>query len=318
MALELLAGPFPLTVNGVNVRFRDTPFYLDEYGIVGESSWYCIHQLDGVGYQRNNYINNGHDGALSYDEVRDSLLMAPTVYSSSYALFNPLICRRPVASFMTIGHRVPLTRLKDRYIFCRPYYPWGSPARYQMYQANTNGSSTAEYDFVGPTATGNSIAVISPAGGSIYCVAFGDAGLIFFYDTKLKTQVGSYKRIGMECRWLWYSKRFNIFISVHRVVDGSGAHTHDELRIWANETRPVTVSAPIALQPIEKGRTSTIQVQILGGSGDPVSGTLVDWTATTGVLAKAQTRTDDWGYAEVEYTAPLSTGSVDITATVTY
>lgn len=328
MALELLAGPFPLTHGdhaGYLVKAENSErssFWLDGHGLIlstmaqspqGYPYWETmIGQMDGTVYVRNNDRNRNGSTHLMYDAQRQSLLTVG-VDGRGIRLFDPLTCRftSTVNSWFST---TPWTRLKDRYI-----YAGRSGGKQAILSTALTGTGSATGETLLSRAGANQPrGVLSPGRWPMFYAAYPN-GDIYGYNVETQTETGPWMSIGLSNIGIWYSVEHDLFISLHKVI-ADGAHNHDEIRIWAHETRPATVSTPVALTPITQGQVSQVQVQVLGDMGEPVAGRLVDWSLTgSGALATTQSSTDASGLAEITYVAPvLTTGSADITATVTY
>lgn len=313
MSLEPLLGPHQLFVpiRGATEALH-FPFWLDSLGLCGyylekgdflatDQFYYCIFQYDGKGYARNtgSTFATGH---FYYDFQTQGLVYRNDGVNYLYDPFTGNRIVSPVELYQA-------TRYFDRYletvnedIRARPLTP---PFTFVV-----------EYTFVEPP--GRTIApsnsTISDYGGGLVAVAYHKNGDIYIYDPVAKTQVGEWKTIDLENDGIWWDKRLGVWISRHVITGGP---SNEQLRVWADEARPATLSAPAALQAVTRGKVSDIRVQVLGDATDPVVGQLVEFELVSGPgsLLNLQALTDVGGYAISRYNCPVSaSGSANIQA----
>ncbi|MGH7343285.1 MAG: hypothetical protein ACREK4_00100 [Candidatus Rokuibacteriota bacterium] len=321
MALEALAGPNIVTHLGViRNAAAHRCFYLDNIGICGffrglggfgavEAYLYQIAQYDGIVYARNNDVSAFKAGSLSYDFQTGNLLIHNS-NTIGLSILDPYTGARgdTLLNFQTVGL---WTRYRDRY-----WRAHGGVLREAPLTATNNSQFTDEYIF--PVPSGRNIpAVESPIsdyGGNLVAIGFQN-GDIWIYDPVNRVHVGEWKTINMDNQGIWYSRRFNVWVSLHKITTGP-INTQDEIRVWANETRPATLSNPTALQAVTRGKVSDIRVQLLGASAEPVNGQLVEFSILSGPgqLLNLQANTDVNGYAIARYAVPTTGGNVQIQA----
>lgn len=319
MSLEPLLGPFQIQTDGIDNGFEGSrPFWLDNLGLCGyfvadgngTGFKYQIVQYDGVAQVRNNSVNTFKKGHLTYDFQSDNL----TVHSLSsglggdgFSLFDAYTGNSiapPIADSSTTDM---WTRYFDRYLRAENGRMYSAPL-----SATSAGALVQECLFPFPPGRASGLATISDYGGGFLSVGFID-GDIWIYDPANLTTIGEWKTIDLPNAGLWYSKRFNVFISMHALGIGLGL----ELRVWANETRPFSISDPIALQELQPGRVSEIQVQVLGSAEEPVKGQLVEFSIGSGdgALVNEQALTDEEGYAIAQLAIHINdSGSTQIDA----
>lgn len=313
MALELLAGPYDVKWQGVQKSFLKTPHWLDDLGLVGYLETgvvyeYNLVQLDGVAWVRN---NNGSAFAaqdFSWDLQRDSLLWSDG--TGAQWTFDPLV--GAIEEQLKTGGVIRWTRLGDRYLYALANFSGVSVLQAPL-TATSSSEFATEYNFTGRSQSSGR-GYISNAGSNRVYVAYPN-GDLYLYDYVQKVQIGKWQSIDLTHKGLWYSLRHDLFVSAH------DAGSYDQIRVWANETRPATLSTPAALSPVQKGSVSAIRVQCLGSAGEPVPDLPVDWslTAGSGSLQATQSVTDADGYAQVDYLAPANaTGSATIQAQVKF
>lgn len=319
MALEPLHGPAIVTSLGETfdaTGFR--PFWLDNLGLCGffaydadgaDSFGYQIVHWDGIAYVRNNDLSAFKGGHLTYDFQTDNLLIHASVLGGGLQLLEAYTGSWIPPALVSGGVAGMWTRYFDRYL--RAYLgrvesrPLGSTIW---------TSPTLEYTFPFPGGRdlGATDAVISDYGGGLLAIGYQN-GDIWIYDPVNLTHIGEWKTIDSENKGIWYSQRFKIWISMHNETGPS----RNEIRVWANETRPATLSDPIALQAINRGRVSDMQVQLLGSADEPINGQLIEFDLVSGPgeLLNLQALTDEEGYAITRYACPVSgSGSVQIDA----
>lgn len=323
MSLEALIGPYPIETDGIANGFEGSrPFWLDNLGLcgffsaggVGSGFKYQIVQYDGIAQVRNNSVNVWKKGHLTYDFQTGNL----TVHSSStglggdgFALFDPYTGNSILPPLANSSTTDMWTRYFDRYLRAENGRMYAAPL-----SATSAGALVLEYTFPFPSGRSSGLATLSDYGGGFIAVAFID-GDIWIYDPANVTHIGEWKTIALPNAGLWYSKRFNVWISMHALGIGLGL----ELRTWANETRPYSISDPVALQAIQPGRVSDIRVQLLGSAGEPVNGQLVEFELVSGdgALLNQQALTDVDGYAIARLaTYQGASGSTQIDATTNF
>lgn len=323
MSLEALLGPFTMTTDGIANSFEGSrPFWLDNLGLCGffvaggngTGFKYQIVQYDGIAQVRNNAVNVWKKGHLTYDFQTGNLTVhssSPGLSGDGFALFDPYTGNSILPTLVNSSSDM-WTRYFDRYLRAENGRMYAAPL-----SATSAGALVLEYTFPFPSGRSSGVATLSDYGGGFIAVAFID-GDIWIYDPVNMTHIGEWKTTDTLNAGLWYSKRFNVWIS-STITGGFGGIL--ELRVWANETRPDSISDPVALQAIQPGRVSDIRVQLLGGAGEPVNGQLVEFELVSGegVLLNEQALTDVDGYAIARLaTYPGASGSTQIDATTSF
>lgn len=144
----------------------------------------------------------------------------------------------------------------------------------------------------------------------ILALAYED-GKIVYYNHRTKAQAPGAAFIGPN-KDAWYSPRHNIWV---RLTDTRQIYIH------AATPRPAALSAPAGAAPV-RGNVTTFTSRVTGDAGEPVPGELVEWSlqaGSVGQLSAPQSRTDDDGYASIDYVAPLYTlGNATIQAALRF
>lgn len=91
------------------------------------------------------------------------------------------------------------------------------------------------------------------------------------------------------------------------------------IEVYVPEVEPSNLSDPVAVDPLERGDYSRIQVTLTGEHGEPIPDWPIDWVLNygEGSLSAPQTMTDEDGVAEVRYLATGPT-SIQIQAEASY
>ncbi|RWA55351.1 hypothetical protein AU476_07535 [Cupriavidus sp. UYMSc13B] len=127
-------------------------------------------------------------------------------------------------------------------------------------------------------------------------------GEVVYYDWVKKAQVGGVAYLGVN-QGAWYSPRHDIFVAL----------ASQQVKVFANAPRPATLSAPVAVTPVAKGRASSIKTRLLGSNSEPCVGEVVDWVLSgPGQLTAAQSVTDSDGWAWTTYDAPHAAGGAPV------
>ncbi|WP_042886352.1 hypothetical protein [Cupriavidus necator] len=307
MALELLAGPFNIVANGSLVTDPSaggSALYDDDIGLYTFSfakGGLHVVQLDGHAYLRaaqaraNAFaLDLQNPGEyLVHDSSEESRLYK---FNKRAATFGDLVLGSEATGYV-VGAQV---RTPDRYLHfagtnvqSKPLTLVGSWA----YEASLSGA-----------AIGDSATISRTRDTNVLAVAFGN-GTVVFYDWVKKTQVGGVAFIGANVG-AWYSPRHDIFVAL------VGA----QLTVFASSPRPATISDPVAVTPLAKGRASSIKTRVLGSNSEPCKDETVDWALIgPGALELLQSATDSNGWAWNTYIAPNAAGGMPtITAEVKF
>lgn len=319
MALRLLAGPTPMTYQGNPAWFLRDPQWLPGLGLVGtvfykddggvtRTGHVCVVSFDGKAQTRNDNPSVFSQGDFSLD-LEDSELIVMGYgsgellrYSAITVAFNENLTPTGVLN------GTKMARLPDRNLFI-----WGKAITSIPLASNDINDASKVVEASLPVSINYPQSYSAGATGTLY-IASGD-GRLYRYNHETKSLEWSNSGIGMSCRGCWYIAAHDIFISIHNIADSS----QQELRIWANEIAPATLSNPVALSPLLKGKVSAVEVRLLGDYSEPVEGALVDWTLTgAGALSPLQSSTDSEGKARTHYIAPLdSLPTITVQASVT-
>ena len=290
MALELLAGPFPVTYGDTEepINFSSPQLgYHESVGIIGNitapESRGVIVQLDGIAFQRNTY------GVPTWPQPNlrtGGLCCAYLVPVDGTSLFDVMDLRilRPVGSYTAnanLGSAWCI--LPDRFIRA-------AAGVLHYYDSTAPAGSVAEctLEATSALAPGNARFSPGPLPGQIFA-AF-TSGRIYLYDFIAKELVGLVRTI-TENIGAWYSPRLGVFVAVHQEAG------QDVVRIWADETRPTTVAAPTLSVAAKPGLVVTATTTVSGDDGDVCPGLNVAWTTTVGTVLDPVTETDEDGVA---------------------
>lgn len=317
MALKLLHGPIPMYADPGDPQVAGNPagmtgacFWLDDVGLVGEPNnafsqgnpWVCVN-LNGMMSVRAHRasLNQDFDG-IDYDYNTGKLVGLINTWVSGILTVEPLNGSKLSNDTSGVfGLRLPdrtVTRGHDNWLQSAPHDTkvWGT-----------------EYVFPEPPNINGYFAhdTLSPGpGNTLYWWSGGADGVMLHYDWMKREEVQPQRRptLGVTATKVFYSRRFDMFIGY--APSSIGTPNVSDLYIWANEVVPDTLTDPVALTPITQGRVSTLMVKLLGDEGTQIGGRLIDWsiTAGNGELSHPQSRTDDSGFAFIDYRAALSGG----------
>ena len=179
-----------------------------------------------------------------------------------------------------------------------------------VYTAPLDGSSdwTVEHTFTADNQetsgsfkffSGN--ADVSSAGGGLYWLCYHYGG-IALYDADNLQVVESHKvafdfQSPGRLQSMHWSRELGVFVAA--VLNTSSDRT--DVYVFSDETRPFSLSDPVALSTPTRGQVTSLEVEVLGEHGDLVVGIPVDWslTAGTGQLTVPQSITGADGKAQV-------------------
>ncbi|WP_349609148.1 hypothetical protein [Cupriavidus sp. DF5525] len=291
MALELLAGPFDIKdASGAILAGLPTygnSFYDDDVGFYAGAL--LVVQLDGRAYRRasqesssNFTLDLQNPGEyLIHESLTESRLYK---FNKRSGTIGEIVVDSAVTNYVA-GTQV---RTPDRYLNVS-----GTNVRYKpltlvggwTYEASLTG------DVSGP------MTVSRTRDANVLAIAFGN-GTVLFYDWVQKRQVSGAVYVGANAG-VWYSPRHDIYVAL----------ASDKLKVFASTPRPATLSNPVAVTPLVKGRASVLKARALGSNSEPCPGELVDWSLTgPGSLAIDQSMTDGDGWAWNTYVAPMAAG----------
>ncbi len=135
-------------------------------------------------------------------------------------------------------------------------------------------------------------------------------GQLARYDLDNRVVVGSVVETAVENVGLFYSRKHKVFVSLHF----SSVESQISTRVWANTSRPVSLSAPTLTGSLNAGRSVPVQTRLLGAHSDPVADEVVAWSVTgDAALLQPSSKTDADGYARNTLLVAMdATGSVDV------
>ncbi|WP_454752153.1 hypothetical protein [Cupriavidus necator] len=295
MALELLAGAFDIVAGGAVITdpsTGNTTLYDDDIGLYTFSvtmGGLLVAQLDGRAHLR---ASQARANAFTLDlQNPGEYLIHESLNEGRLYKFNKrsgtvgdIVVDSEVTNYVADTH----VRTPDRYLRVA-----GTNVQYKpltlvggwTYEASLTGGVT------GP------VTVSRTRDANVLAVAFSN-GIILFYDWVNKRQVEGVAYVGANAG-AWYSPRHDIFVVL----------VSHQLKIFASTPRPASLSNPVAVAPLTKGRASAVKVRALGSNSEPCPRELVDWSLTgPGALAVAQSETDADGWAWNTYVAPMAAG----------
>lgn len=299
MALDLLAGPFPLLLEGKPAKRHGDAFWVDGLGLAlfgtwqdnssyhGQGAWYGIVQPDGAVRVRNeNPAGTYYADHLMWDCMRDDLIgHRPTVGMFEFrALTGSFLSPVAMAEF----------RLRD-----------GSFLRYvtgtiERDQGAGFVSETAIFGILDDGYSDKAVFCPSRHADQVWLGLSG--GRIVLYDTAARAVAAPPTGIAMPNVGIWYSRAYDAFVSLHEKPDLSL-----ELRWWSNAARPAALSAPEFVDPPRAGWAGRVRARLTGSYGEPCAGHTVAWILTgDGALLDSRTDTDADGYAWTRYVAPMA------------
>lgn len=303
-SISLFMGTGEAVDSNVDIRL-----WIDDVGLLCTNTMdddlYLVGQLDGLLYIRSSRHMRGSN-ALVFDFPAGDLLFKYTDQMDRLAVFDGYGGVPKTVVFSGGVNHVAniLCRVTDRYL-----YVYDNTLQYSEF--STPSTWVSEYTFSG-AATGATehIPSVSPTEYSdIICFVWSN-GTVAYYNWVTKTEVLTRKYLPTNLG-AWYSPLFGIFIvKISARV----------FSIYAAAPRPDSLSSPVALTPILKGKSSDVQVRVLGSNNEPCIGEIVTWSLSgTGALDPLQSITNSDGYAVTKYRAPLYiTDTPSVTASVKF
>lgn len=308
MALRLLAGPFPMKdIDGNYARCFHKPSWFDS--LMALAAVTIIHKPTGDSIQSGSLIQlDGFVGvrnpSLSVYEIychdTQNTGIARTVFAFGEVAKRSV---HPVTLYpegAEIADSVYLNSgayfLAERVLF--------SGLRSRLH--SETGAGTVEATL--PTMNAGGIGYTyspGPAAGTVFVSAMDSAVL---YDHVNREIVSWQRKLGFNAAFPpAYSPALGVWFVLRQEVSPEVHHT---ISIYADEPVPTSLSAPAALGTVGQGSSVEYRTRLLGASGEPCAGVLVDWSCTTpGVVQIAQSTTDVDGYARTRVTLPIgSTG----------
>jgi hypothetical protein len=308
MALEVLAGPYPITTDGGTAidSFSNSDgmdaVYVQGIGLYGnltphgETPEYCAVQWDGTAARRGWHSDrvplmlNLRDGGFALRGI------------NTISKFDILAAREEPTPFYTAASFV------SGQVICADRY-----LRFNLGMVESSADAmtwTTEHTWSG-AAPGSGNTVSDGGAPNVLCVSFTSSGQIRFYDVLRKVQVGNTRFVGEANQGVWYIAKYGVFLEL----------VSKQIKILADAPRPASIANPAALATVQAGRAVQVRTQVLGAQSEPCAGELVNWSISAGAgsLEQAQTETDADGYAFNVLTSPVgSSGGVTVQAEVAF
>lgn len=298
MALELLAGPIDVTHKGASAyMLTRRAMWADGVGIVGalQSSGIglvpcVVIGLDGVARERNGRM--GLWGGLTHNLDQRRLAMWDS--ANQYEVVDSYIFDSVEAGTALTQIGAPWTVLPDR---------WISAYQGKVRTVPRQSNDVPVDEFALPVNLGGSFAWITPARKAGRVMIGGPAGLAYEYDYLAKQLVGYRRHFGMTCLdGVFYSAALGIWITLSQ----ASGPTRTQMRIWADEVAPASLSAPAAQASVVRGAAIEMRARLLGAHSDPCVGMPINWSVSAGPgsVDPAQSLTDADGYASTALLLP--------------
>lgn len=139
-------------------------------------------------------------------------------------------------------------------------------------------------------------------------------GAVFLYDATSKAEVvGRRTSFGPgTLRSVGYSRKHKLFFVLR------GTNSNLTMEVWSDESTAASISAPtLDIAPVRAGMRRVVRSRVLGSDGEPCVDRSVRFQATVGTVDREVVRTDEEGWAETNYLAPLAPSlGVMVTATL--
>lgn len=308
MALRLLAGPLPMKdIDGNYARCFHKPSWFDS--LMALAAVTIIHKPTGDSIQSGALIQL--DGFVG---VRNPSLSAYEIYCHDTQ--NTGIART-VFAFGEVAKRSvhPVTLYPEGAEIADSVYLNGG-AYFLADRVLFSGLRSRLHSETGTGAVEATLPTMN-AGGIGYTYSPGpDAGTVFvsamdsavLYDHVNREIVSWQRKLGFDAAFPpAYSPTLGVWFVLRQALSPEVHHT---ISIYADEPVPATLSAPVALGTVGQGGSVEYRTRLLGASGEPCAGVLVDWSSTTpGAVQIAQSTTDVDGYARTRVALPIgSTG----------
>ena len=308
MALRLLAGPFPMKdIDGNYARCFNKPSWFDSLMALAAPT--IVHLPTGDSIRGGTLIQlDGFTG------VRNPAMSVYTVYchdtentgiASVVGAFDALARRsvHPVTLYPEGADIAGPTYLMNGAYFLADRVLFGG-LRSRLHSESGMGTVEAilppmDYGGIGTTFSPG------PSAGTVFIAAMDGAVL---YDHVNREVVSWHRKLGFSASFPpAYSPALGVWFVLRQELSPEVHHT---ISIYADEPVPTSLSAPVALGVVGQGSSVEYRTRLLGASGEPCAGVLVDWSSTTpGVVQIAQSTTDVDGYARTRVTLPIgSTG----------
>ena len=317
MALRLLAGPFPMKdMDGNYCRFFNKPMWFDS--LMAMASVVMVKkatgdvlqpgtlvQLDGFTAARNPALT-AYDKFFHDTQNTGIVRMSGGLTPNSERSVNPVTLYPegpPIADPLPLIYGAYF--LQERVLF--------TGLRSRLHSETGAGILEATLPAMNTGGIGYSYSP-GPGGGTVFVSALDSAVL---YDHVNQEIIGWHRKLGFNAAFPpVYSPALGVWFVVRQEVSPQVHHT---ISVYSDEPVPTALSVPVALGVVGQGGSIEYRTRLLGASGEPCAGVLVDWSCTApGVVQIAQSTTDVDGYARTRVTLPIgSTGlNFDLTAEV--
>lgn len=316
MALEVLAGPYSILIDGVapdtvaNVGgegitwIQGLGLYIASCAPHGEGSKVIAVQMDGTGHRRGPFplsnlgtiVTDLRAGGRGY-AGRDAFSLFP---------LNYLAANHDATAFFSTSPTI----LGDIRVVCADRFLKLVGAAVQWSALDDSVTWATEYTFAS-FGTGGNPTISRGRGANELCITWGTSGQIRFYDTIAKAQAGATLFVGETNDAVVYVPKWDVFVELKS----------KQIKVLANAPRPASISTPAFSPAATAGEVSAVSVQVLGAQSEPCVGELVDWSIVSGggSLSATQSMTDATGHATVNYIAPIGlSGSVHIEADLAF
>jgi hypothetical protein len=318
MALELLAGPFPVIDKLTNTALTGSgdTIWVDPDGLLwnnnGAGKTYLI-QMDGAAYPIGFSDTFREPGLTLLGASADDPLSGDPWYCFHHhgvGIDGPderIVDRVHHNSGVLLRSDHPPTNLGESVTLHDRWLTLGGAE--VRARASTAGDLTVERTIVGFTSGRGSFSWARERG---HLWLSGESGHLVLYDYANKTEVGPVWRIGLTTvSCLYYSKKHDVFVSMH--YDG----TQYLMSVWARTPLPTSIAAPTFNVTPAPGLVVTATTRVLGSYNEPCADEVVTWTVVgEGELVADTSRTDADGYATVQIAIPIDATGPEMTVGV--
>lgn len=307
--LSLVAGPFPLVFEGAaalwDTQGSGAPkvTWHDAVGLIGTitaggETYAAVAQLDGVAYLRQ--LAGIPTGWVTHNFATGGLAFNSVAAGTFSEQFDLRALRPGAADVDPAAPPAYWTVLRDRYVQAvdGDLYTWNGSSRVLEATLDADAGHAAGHGHIsrGPLST--------------LFAAFVD-GRIYQYDWARRELVGGVRYVTAGAGGLWYSLEHGVFVGVYREDGG----TVDNVRIFADEPAPDSMTDPAPVSTLGVGRATLWQVQVVGDAGEACAGVPVNWTVDVGTVTPATSLTDASGIASTTLEIPNDTVASDVTVT---
>lgn len=311
MALELLAGPFPIldkdgeSLSITTGQYNPKAFYDDEIGVLAFSSGdYTVTQLDGKAYRRSDGSGGNSGGALVLDltdQGKRLMFLSPLFFDSLFDFNKKSGTLKDIVIDAETSDLIDLqAKCMDRYLSVQ-----NNTVKAQPLDLST--AFMTECTLVGYGSGRANLSRTREA--DIICLIW-PSGHVLYYDYVNKVQAPGSAFIAVNYG-AWYSAKYDIFVMLT-------PQDPTQIKVYASSVLPTNISNPTAFPGLVKGKMSVISVTVSGANSDKCKNEMIEWSLEgPGELVTTQSLTNELGIASVKYIAPLdlSTDPI-ITATL--